>query len=158
MLDFTMRLKKHELAKITGLHPRRLLEWQRLEYLVPIEPRHGKGKISYFDEFNCLEALILKKLSENGISLSKFNNIFKGVRKNPLTRSIFNQNIKKKNFRLVIYGQCDQVSFIMTDKNISAKEFGETNEAKLIKDNAHDVIVTISLNAFIERIKEFSTV
>lgn len=151
--SFIMKLKKHELAKITELHPRRLLDWQQRGYLVPVEPGKGQGQISYFDEFSCLEALVLAKLSELGISLSKLSGAIWGFGRwgtvNPLKG-----NFEKQNYRFVIYGQCEKIGIYMTEKKVTDVVFAKTEEAKLIKANKYDMVVTINLNPLMLKIKE----
>ena len=71
-----MRLKKHEIAKITGIPSRRILEWTQKKYLIPAEPVPGKGKTSFYSPADAVWAKVLGYLFDSGVSIAKFIRLF----------------------------------------------------------------------------------
>ena len=69
-------MMKTEFAELLGLKGRLVLDWTSKGYLIPAEQYKGKGKISYYDEKNAVQAKILQRVSKAGVKLSAFAGVF----------------------------------------------------------------------------------
>jgi hypothetical protein len=108
-----VRLKKHELAKVSGNHSRVILDWTQRGYVVPAEKAEGQGKISYYSAENVVQAKVLKKLSQSAISLSAFSEIFKKL---PKSLDPFKPIHKDAVYALCVRDNVESVSILYYDK------------------------------------------
>ena len=80
------------------------------------EPAEGQGKISYYSAENIVEAKVLKRLSQSGISLSAFSAILRKLRKTQETLDPFKTIHKDAIYALCVRDNAEKVSIIYYDK------------------------------------------
>jgi len=66
-----IELRKIDLAKVTGIKSRTILDWTQRGYLVPAQKATGQGKISYYSPSNAVQVKIVKALSGIGMQPGK---------------------------------------------------------------------------------------
>ena len=166
-----MEFTKSEIAELIGIKPRRVLDWTTRGYMKPYKPaatdKKGKrqGKISYYNEANAVQGRVLEKLSESGISLSKFADIFNGdvaLRLNSLatyylTADLNHFSFKEMVFSLVIVGNCERVTIETTEINepipIRAVRHDLQSTAMPEIDDFLPSVLVINLNKILWEIK-----
>lgn len=115
---------KTKFAELTDLTPRRVLDWTTREYIKPHKPAGGQGKRSRYNLANAIQAKVLEKLSEKGITLSKFSTIFHGSTIETQLRGLADYylatlrddfDFKEMIFSLIVIGDCRSVRVEQTE-------------------------------------------
>jgi len=114
------RLKKSDLAEITGIPARTILDWTQKGYLIPAVRRLGQGKISYYSPANAVQAKVLEMLSRYKMPMKNFSYLFNSNKshldffdpfkwqKNLTSEDI--KNLNKVIYHLVIVDDCRKLS------------------------------------------------
>lgn len=111
-------LKKKDLAEVTGINARTLLDWTQKGYLEPEMKSVGQGKTSYYSPTNAVQALILKTISDLKIPLKKFKDIFSfSPEGKPISYNLdpFQPMLENKLPGLIIINDCERVEYTSCD-------------------------------------------
>lgn len=126
------RLKKVDLAKVTGIKPRTLLDWTQKGYLIPDDKVEGQGRISFYSPENAVQAKVLELLSKSGISLKNFSDIVRKI-DNPKMFDPFLPMIDDM-YLLIVIDDCKQVRIshytVSKDRNPLLEIVKTINDAK----------------------------
>ena len=119
------KLRKIDIANVTKIKARTILDWTQRGYLIPDKKIIGQGKTSHYSPANAVQAKVLSILSDAGISIKKNNPLlapvnidlfdpFKSIDKSILK---INKNIKGTDIKIEI-----NIKKIKTDIGTSLKK------------------------------------
>ena len=144
------RLRKVDLAKVTGIKPRTLLDWTQRGYLIPDEKVEGQGKSSYYSPGNAVQAKVLELLSKSGISLKNFSDIMKKI-DNPKLFDPF-LSMTDDMYLLIVIDDCKQVS--ISHYTVSKRKNPLTEIIDIINDAKFNHILLINLKKIMIEIRK----
>lgn len=146
------RLRKIDLAAVTRIPARRVLDWTQRGWIVPVEKVEGQGKTSYYDATNAVEVLILDALSSSGVQPGRFAKYFQ----EPRWRQMFKFHTE---------------SFALADKKQTALVLDDTKEVfwlshwvtdtvrpnplpKEIVEGDFDRVVMVNVKRIVQRVRD----
>ncbi len=138
-----IRLKKHELAKITRIKARTLLDWTQRGYLEPQDKATGQGKTSFYSPANVVQAKVLERLSQTGVSLNKFSELFKAGPHSKLLLDHLDpfRPTKDRMYSLVVIDNCRKV--VLSQYRVSLSNKAEL--PKEVHDGNYEMVLVINL-------------